>query len=168
MNLREPPPGAQRMPPAARTAWLIGGIIHVSMVAFLPIMVGVMVLVSVEDPRWLLVIGIGPALALVLALGWGLIASHLRYRSSFYMVSDDEIMIQRGVFRVHRAVVPFARVQNVETVHGPIDRKLGLVNVKIYTAASPVTIAGLGVETGERLRSEMIRRVKLVRDRLSA
>lgn len=88
------------------------------------------------------------------------------YKHYYYMLSNDEVLIQKGAFTIQRTIVPFARIQNIDTYHGPLDRKLGLINIKIHTAASPITIKCVSIETGERIREEMMERVKDVKDGL--
>lgn len=166
MNLHELPPNAQRLPDAARTSWAIGAAVGAAIPS---IIVGVVTAVLASNDLT------GPSRAglaatvILLALGLAavVVLPRIRHRYTFFIVDEDQVTIQQGAIFIRRIVVPFARVQNIETSHGPLDRKLGLVNLLIHTAASPVHLANLSAETGATIRDEMLRRVKLVRDELS-
>ena len=57
------------------------------------------------------------------------------YAKSFkYEVTDQFILIDRGVITRHKTTIPFSRIQNVSSIQGPFDRKFGLYTVKIETA----------------------------------
>jgi membrane protein YdbS with pleckstrin-like domain len=57
-----------------------------------------------------------------------------------------------------RTVVPFVRVQHVDTQRGPVERALGLASVVVYTAGSrqaDVTIPGLTPERADALQERL-------------
>ena len=100
---------------------------------------------------------VGPVAAVVLAIlgaGYAL----LRYRVWRFEVQDDAIYLERGVFtRVH-SVVPFVRIQNVDTQRGPVERLTGLSSVVVYTAGTrgaDATLPGLAPERATALREEL-------------
>lgn len=112
-----------------------------------------------------LVIGLGrsPLLGLglgVLVFGIGVVHLVYRYRVWQFEVRDQELYIRRGVITQVRTLVPYVRVQHVDSRRGPMDRALGLASVVVYTAGSrgaDVTIPGLtparASELQERLRT---------------
>jgi membrane protein YdbS with pleckstrin-like domain len=58
------------------------------------------------------------------------------------------------------SVVPFVRVQHVDSQRGPIERLAGLSSVVVYTAGSrgaDVTIPGLRPERAEAIQAELRR-----------
>ena len=63
---------------------------------------------------------------------WLWISSY--FKSIKYMVSDDFIRIQKGVFWKGLSTIPFEKVQNVEIHQGPIERSFGLGKILIHTA----------------------------------
>jgi membrane protein YdbS with pleckstrin-like domain len=70
----------------------------------------------------------------------------LRYRVWRYEFREDAIYLERGVLRRVRTVVPFVRIQHVDTARGPIDRVAGLSTLVVYTAGSrgaDVTVPGI-------------------------
>jgi membrane protein YdbS with pleckstrin-like domain len=91
------------------------------------------------DPR--LGAGFAGLLALV-GFGWVL----LRYRVWAYEVRADALYLQRGVATHTRTVVPYVRIQHVDTSRGPFERALGLSTLVVYTAGSrgaDVSVPGL-------------------------
>lgn len=100
---------------------------------------------------------VGPAAAVVLALV-GVAYALLRYRIWRFEVQDDAIYFEHGVFtRVH-SVVPFVRIQNVDTQRGPIERLTGLSSVVVYTAGTrgaDATLPGLSPDRATELREEL-------------
>lgn len=112
-----------------------------------------------------LVIGLNrsplPALAFgVLVFFIGVVHLIYRYRVWQFEVRDEELYIRRGVITQVRTLVPYVRVQHVDSRRGPMDRALGLASVVVYTAGSrgaDVTIPGLtptrASELQERLRT---------------
>jgi hypothetical protein len=89
-----------------------------------------------------------------------LVHAHLRYRLWRFELQADALFLHRGVFTRVRTVVPYVRVQHVDTQRNPLERALGLSRVVVYTAGSrgaDVTIPGLRAERAvalqERLRT---------------
>ena len=73
------------------------------------------------------------------------------------------------MFTEVRTIVPFVRVQHVDTQRGPIERAAGLSSVVVYTAGSrgaDVTIPGLTPERAEALQ-EQLRRLAIESERES-
>lgn len=69
-----------------------------------------------------------------------------RYRSWRYRVRADSLLLDRGVLTRVRTVVPYVRIQHVDSRRGPVERALGLASVVVYTAGSrgaDVTVPGL-------------------------
>jgi membrane protein YdbS with pleckstrin-like domain len=54
--------------------------------------------------------------------------------------------------------VPYGRLQLVDITHGPLDRMLGIAQLKLVTAAAStgVTIPGLPQRDAEQLRDTLI------------
>lgn len=104
-----------------------------------------------------LLLPVAVALA-VLAVGTGY--SALRYRLWRYEVREDAIYLERGVFTRVRTVVPFVRIQHVDTARGPVERVLGLASTVVYTAGSrgaDVMIPGLTAAGADDLQERLKR-----------
>jgi len=89
----------------------------------------------------------------------GLVWVVLYYRLWVYQVREDAIYLERGVVTHVRTLVPYVRIQHVDTSRSPIERLLGLSTLVVYTAGSrgaDVSIPGLLPEQARDLQ----RRVK--------
>jgi hypothetical protein len=76
----------------------------------------------------------------------GVAHSLLRYRVWRYELREDALYLERGVFTRVRTVVPFVRIQHVDTSREPLERLTGLGSLVVYTAGSrgaDVTVPGL-------------------------
>ncbi|WP_135820751.1 PH domain-containing protein [Halostella litorea] len=102
-------------------------------------------------------------LALPVALGvlvfvLGLAHALVHYRIWRFDLQEDALYLERGVLTRVDTVVPFVRVQHVDTQRGPVERATGLASVVVYTAGSrgaDVTIPGLTPERAQALQSEL-------------
>lgn len=83
----------------------------------------------------------------------------LHYRLWVYQIRADAIYLERGVVTHVQSLVPYVRVQHVDTSQSPVERVLGLSTLVVYTAGSrgaDVSIPGLKPEEARDLQ----RRVK--------
>ena len=105
---------------------------------------------------------VGPVVFVALAvLGVGYELA--RYRVWCFAIEDDAVVLERGVLTRVTSVVPFVRVQHVDTQRGPIERLAGLSSVVVYTAGSrgaDVTIPGLTPERADAIQ-ERLRRLAI-------
>ncbi|MEF8881544.1 MAG: PH domain-containing protein [Halapricum sp.] len=93
-------------------------------------------------PEW---VWIGPAVFALVA-GLGTVHAILLYRIWSYEVREDSLLLERGVITRVQTVVPYVRVQHIDTSRGPIERAVGISSLVVYTAGSrgaDVTIPGL-------------------------
>jgi membrane protein YdbS with pleckstrin-like domain len=105
-------------------------------------------------PEW---VWIGPA---VFALVAGLGTAHaiLLYRIWSYEVREDSLLLERGVITRVKTVVPYVRVQHIDTSRGPIERVVGISSLVVYTAGSrgaDVTIPGLTPDEAADLQARL-------------
>jgi len=99
----------------------------------------------------------GVFLAVVVA---GSVVAVARYRAWGYEVREDAIYLERGVFTKVRTVVPFVRIQHVDSSRSPPQRLIGLASAVVYTAGSrgaDVTLPGLTPSGAEELRERLKR-----------
>lgn len=78
--------------------------------------------------------------------GLGAVYMLLRFRNWSFELRDDHLFLDHGVLKRTRSMVPYVRVQHIDTQRGPVYRLLGLSKVVVYTAGSKgadVTIPGL-------------------------
>ncbi len=103
-------------------------------------------------PRFL-VLGLVVALAATLAVT----VPVLRYRRWRYALREEDLWIQRGILVVRITVIPYSRLQYVDTRQGPLDRLLGLAQLVVHTAAAGVSgrVPGLLTHEAEGLRDRL-------------
>lgn len=64
-----------------------------------------------------------------------LVNALVRYVSFRYTMTADHLVVREGVLVKSVRHVPYARVQNLDTLQGPLHRLLGVVEVRLETAA---------------------------------
>jgi len=81
----------------------------------------------------------GRWIALAINLVWFVPALFLMYpyyRSYFYEIHEDEVVMHTGILTRRVTHVPLQRITNLEVLRGPFDRVLGLGTIHIQTAGS--------------------------------
>jgi membrane protein YdbS with pleckstrin-like domain len=146
--------------PRVRLVWSVGA---VTTAVFLGV-------VAAAVDRFVVGVGFWVAAAVaVVALALGVVHALLKYRIWRFEVRDDDLYLERGVLTRVNTVVPFVRVQHVDTQRGPVERTVGLASVVVYTAGSrgaDVTIPGLTPERADGLQ-EQLRRLAIESERES-
>ena len=79
----------------------------------------------------------------------------LRWRRWRWDVRDEGIDIQHGTLAVSRTLVPWIRVQHVDTRRGVFEQMFGLSTVVVHTAAGGHTIPFLSQADAEHLRERI-------------
>ena len=88
----------------------------------------------------------------------GVIHAIMRYRNWRYVVGEDAIYLERGVFTQIRTEVPLVRIQHVDSRRSAFERVVGLASTVVYTAGSrgaDVTIPGLTPSNADGLRKQL-------------
>ena len=81
------------------------------------------------------------------------------YRNWGYLLDTRVFRIRRGVVFTREIHVPRDRIQHVDIEQGPIERRLGLTRLILFTAgtkAAEQVIPGLNKKVAEALRDELI------------
>jgi membrane protein YdbS with pleckstrin-like domain len=105
-------------------AFLPGDILPV--VAWVAISIAMPLLGVVLAPIFLLLI-VGPDIVAYVGI-------HLRYDTTWYVLTDRSLRIRRGVLNVCETTISFENVQNVEVRQGPLQRWYGIADVIVQTA----------------------------------
>jgi membrane protein YdbS with pleckstrin-like domain len=137
---------ARRLSPLARWVWraeqaMMWGALTVA---------GVIVAVNLDalgPLPWLV-----PLAALVVAT---LAIPALRWSRWRWDIQDDGIDIRHGTLAVRRTLVPWVRVQHVDTRRGVIEQAFGLSTVVVHTAAGGHTIPLITQDDAESLRARI-------------
>ncbi|MBA3737634.1 MAG: PH domain-containing protein [Actinobacteria bacterium] len=96
------------------------------------------------------VIGVLSAIVLAAAI------PYLRYRRWRYEIRERDLFLSRGSLFFVLTLIPFDRIQYVETHRGPLDLAFGLMQLVVYTAAGRAArIPGLAPDEAGSLREEL-------------
>lgn len=89
-----------------------------------------------------------------LALLWELWLIPRQVRAMGYALAEDHLLWRKGIMFRSLCVIPYGRMQFVDTSQGPLGRYLGIAEVKLHTASASTdaTINGLPVAEAEHLR----------------
>jgi membrane protein YdbS with pleckstrin-like domain len=108
---------------------------------------------------WVAIAILSPALGAALAVPFlvlivapdviAYIAIHLRYDTTWYVLTDRSLRIRRGIWVIHETTISLENVQNVEVRQGPVQRYFGIADVIVQTAGG----GGAGHAKGEALAS---------------
>lgn len=81
-----------------------------------------------------------------------------RVRAMGYQLRADDLVFRKGLMFQRFVAVPYGRMQLVDINRGPLDRAVGLSELKFVTAAasSGVTIPGLPEADAEELRDQLV------------
>jgi uncharacterized protein len=132
--------------PRARSMWWTAG----TALALVATALAVVVALVGEVPLWF------PALISVLAAALAVLIPPLRYRRWRYEIRERDLFLSHGALFQVLTLIPFDRIQFVETHQGPLDRLFGLTKVVVYTAAGRAgQIPGLESSEAEALREEL-------------
>jgi uncharacterized protein len=110
----------------------------------------------------------GPPGASVLWIGWALLVAAVaayvwkyppaRHRHLRYRIDEVGITIRDGVFWRTWSALPRARIQHTDVSQGPLQRRYGVAELKLYTAGSRFTrieLPGLEHAVALALRDEL-------------
>lgn len=141
----------RRLDPRVRTVWVVQSAVGAALLGG-----GLFVVNRIVDVLpWYAPLVLG---SLVLLLGATFAV--LRYRAWGYEVRDDGIYLEHGVLTQVRTVVPFVRIQHVDSSRSPVERLFGLATTVVYTAGSrgaDVTVPGLTPVRADDLRERLKR-----------
>lgn len=139
----------ERLNPRVRLVWIGESLITA---AILAAVIGAIAW-NFEYPYVEIAAGLFAVVALL-----GVIHAILRYRIWGFIVRDDSLYLQRGVLIRVQTVVPYVRIQHVDTRRSPIERAVGLSSSVIYTAGSrgaDVSIPGLKPQRARELQERL-------------
>lgn len=100
------------------------------------------------------------------------IAIHLRYDTTWYVMTDRSLRIRRGIWIIHETTITFENVQNLKVQQGPLQRHYGIANLVVETAGAGghaqgknsggITNKGVieGVANAHELRDRILMRMR--------
>ena len=140
--------------------WTHRGLLAVAGIA--AAVIGAVVVTFVADGP-LLVVLLAGVVVLAPPLWFALWFPKRLYSHWAYRLDEIAVELVHGSIIRKRSVIPYFRVQHVDTQRGPLERPLGLARLKIHTASSgtDATIPGLDDDTATALRAAIVSRAGL-------
>jgi len=95
---------------------------------------------------------------LVIGLYW-MVFGYLSDRAKAYQIRELDITCYSGVIFKKVVTQPFLRLQHIELKRGPVERKVGLATIQVFSAGGvqhTFTLPGLSVETANSLRQYIL------------
>jgi membrane protein YdbS with pleckstrin-like domain len=126
----------------------------------LGVVVAVLTVAALVVPRVFglpLLWSVGPAVVLLLLLGYGWWLIGRQVRNWGYAERDDDLYVRHGALFRELVAVPYGRMQFVDITAGPLEQAFGVATVHLHTA-SPRTnakIPGLPADEAARLRDRL-------------
>jgi membrane protein YdbS with pleckstrin-like domain len=62
------------------------------------------------------------------------LAIHLRYDTTWYVMTERSLRIRRGIWIIHEITITFENIQNVTIKQGPLQRFFGISDIQVQTA----------------------------------
>lgn len=146
-----PPEELSRLDPRAITLWRAGYLLRGGMFTLLAL--GAELVFAPPLPTGLLTAAVAAAAVLV-----AVVIPPVRHRAWAFRVRSADVYLRHGVLVRTTSLVPHARIQHVDTRHGPLDRCLGLAELVIFTAGTRgaiLSIPALDARTAEGLRDRL-------------
>ena len=102
-----------------------------------------------------------PTVILVIVLIWRIFALalvRLDFEKRWYLVTDRSLRVREGVVNVREMTITFANIQNISISQGPIQRLIGIADLRVDTAGGGPS-RGDKKEGGESLHTVRFRGV---------
>lgn len=147
----------QPMAPAFRRYVLVSTVLY-----YLPLLAGALFFALAPFGRagWEPAAGVAGLLALASLTG------AFRWLDAGYrgwVLREHDLIARAGVLWRTITALPVARIQHVETTHGPLERAYGLARLKLYTAGgmtADLMLIGLARENADELREYLIEQIR--------
>lgn len=101
--------------------------------------------------------------AVIVFVGLMMLWTAYSYRFKGYAMREHDLLFQRGVIWRKRTILPFNRVQHVETHQGVLQRKFKLTTLKVFTAGgqrADLDIPGMDVAITEGIKETLLSRIQ--------
>jgi len=83
---------------------------------------------------WLLLIPAVIGMVLLLLRAFALAMVRLDFEKRWYLVTDRSLRVREGIVAVREMTITFANIQNISISQGPIQRALGIADLRVDTA----------------------------------
>ncbi|NFN17464.1 hypothetical protein FDB52_00650 [Clostridium botulinum] len=84
----------------------------------------------------------------------------IEYKTWVYELTSDKIDFTQGIFTKKRTIVPIIKIEHIKINRGPINSKLGLANIEIFTAGGSHEIPNIEVKVAEEIGEYLNNKIK--------
>jgi membrane protein YdbS with pleckstrin-like domain len=133
------------------------------------LILAVWIAIAIDSPRAGAIAAVPLFLLAVVPDVVAYIAIHLRYETTWYVLSERSLRCRRGIWTITEHTITFENVQNVAVRSGPIERWFGIAQLIVETAGSEGGEKGTavgnravveGIDDAERLRVLVMEQVE--------
>lgn len=128
------------------------------------ILIAVWLGVTVASPLIGALIAIPMAALIIVPDVVAYIAIHLRYDTTWYVLSERSLRIRRGIWVINETTITYENVQNLKIDQGPLQRFFGIADVVVETAGGGGGAAGPHGQQGGAGHSGLIEGVAEARE----
>jgi len=146
----------RRLDPRVRTYWWVRGAVRTVVVGVLAFVVDL----GIQIPRMLpdaWPVGLAASVLTGVVLLWAIAAPPIAYERWRFALRERDLWIRQGILIRSVSVIPFRRLQFVDTEQGPLARLFGLAELVVHTAAPGTAgrVPGLDASEAETLRERL-------------
>jgi uncharacterized protein len=119
------------------------------------------IIMGLQFPTWLIITAFSTTLALMAFSVWFVFASHQYYG---YALREHDLLFKQGMFWQSIVMIPFNRIQHIEIHRNPVERKLNLASLKLFSAggiAADMKVHGLPQQKASEIRQFILERNQL-------
>ena len=150
-DVGEQPPTLRSLSEKAITLWRVTTLGRGALIT--AVLVGAEIVIGLPLPT-----GVLGGAAAVLTLIAVATLPRLRWQAWGFALRERDLYMRHGVIFRTTSIVPHARIQHVDTRHGPVDRWLGLASVVVFTAGNRgaiLSIPALEADEAEEIRDQL-------------
>ncbi|MDP4120667.1 MAG: PH domain-containing protein [Bacillota bacterium] len=85
-----------------------------------------------------------------------LIYVNFYFRMYSFELSSNSLLIKKGVFLQNRIVINASRIQYIESLQSPVQKKLGMLTLMLHTAGSIVLLSNISNEQAKEVKITLL------------
>ena len=144
------------------TFWILSSVMGGGVIVLAALVGGALLWIYTGFPRFIIV-GVWLWLALTLFLeAWWL--PRRRYEATAFRLSPACFEFRSGVYWKTSVMIPISRLQHIDLLRGPLEQRLGLATLEIFTAGTRNAshrVSGIRADRALELRRTMIESAEL-------
>ena len=139
----------EKLDKQAKKSWLISRLITLFVISVIMISIRVFLADKLGN-KSTIVTTIIVFIILLLAIN-AILYPEIEYNQWRYCIYEDCIELIHGIIFTKNTVIPLVRIQHIKTSQGPVNRKLGLSNIEIFTAGGSHEIPNIKKEKADEI-----------------